>query len=476
MNVDARKALETELRHEADRLVLENFGPPGVIVAHDLSIVQFRGKTGSYLELPPGVPRLDLLQMARDELRIPLRRVLDDARAKKTRARSTPIELGGSPPRAVVIEIIPFHVPSRKQDFFVVLFDEGTVAVASETPSDRPHPSVAEPLAQARLRQELTDTKRYLESLVEQLETANEALRAANDEIVATNERLQKQAEELKTGNEELQTTNEELQTANEELQTANDEVSRRNAAIAELNDDLTNVLASVDIPIVLLDPDLRIRRFTPAAARTLRLVDGDVGGPFATKGARVAKVLGGMASQAFGRALAVESTAQDEEGRWYLLSARPYLTADRHVVGTVLSILDVDETKKGAAREAREYAERVFDTARECLVVLDQDLRIRSANRAFYRAFGLPRADVEGRRFPELGRGEWNLPVLTARLTALVEGDSFEDFRVEQHLPKAGTRAFVLNARRVEQTTLTLLAMEDSDGEGAGATGPPAK
>src|SRR5205814_643994 len=111
----------------------------------------------------------------------------------------------------------------------------------------------------------------YLQSIIQDLEAANEELQSANEEILSANEELQSTNEELDTAKEELQSTNEELNTVNEELQGRNEELSR-------VNSDLVNLLSSVEIAIVMVNQNLRIRRFTPMAEKVLNLLETDVG------------------------------------------------------------------------------------------------------------------------------------------------------------------------------------------------------
>ena len=86
--------------------------------------------------------------------------------------------------------------------------------------------------------------------------------------------------EELQSTNEELETAKEELQSTNEELTTVNDELQHRNVELAETTDDLSNLFASVDVPIIMLGVDLKIRRFTPGAGKVMYVVPPDVGRP----------------------------------------------------------------------------------------------------------------------------------------------------------------------------------------------------
>ena len=109
--------------------------------------------------------------------------------------------------------------------------------------------------------------------MIQEQEAINEELKSANEEALSSNEELQSTNEELETAKEELQSTNEELVTVNEQL-------GNRNFELAQLNDDLTNLLSSVNIPILMLSGDWRIRRFTPQAEILLNLLPGDVGRP----------------------------------------------------------------------------------------------------------------------------------------------------------------------------------------------------
>ena len=115
--------------------------------------------------------------------------------------------------------------------------------------------------------------REYLQSVIEEQESTNEELKSANEEILSANE-------ELQSTNEELQTAKEEAQSANEELATVNDELRHRNFELARVNDDLVNVLSGVNIPIVMVSRDLRIRRFTPLAEKTSTLIPSDIGRP----------------------------------------------------------------------------------------------------------------------------------------------------------------------------------------------------
>ncbi|HXG04183.1 MAG TPA: ATP-binding protein [Candidatus Binatia bacterium] len=115
----------------------------------------------------------------------------------------------------------------------------------------------------------------------------------------------------------------------------------------------------------------------------------------------------------------------------------------------------------------ARVPADRVLDTLRHPLVVLDAEHRIVSANAAFYRTFPLAPEAVEGRPLLELGDGRWNVPALRALLARVAAIDApVEDFRLDHDFTGLGRRAMLVNARRVTpapgEPALVLIALED--------------
>jgi two-component system, chemotaxis family, CheB/CheR fusion protein len=447
---------QADVFREADRLVLAEFAPPGVVVNDDLIIVQFRGRTATFLEHAPGAASLELLRNAREELRVPLRRTIAEARASKAPAREVDIAIfGDGEPRRVAVEVTPFWV--RTAPLFLVLFREP----GSEKGAEQPPRALdeGERAADATLKKELASTRQYLESVIEQLEATNEELKAANEEVVSSNE-------ELRSGNEELESAKEELQATNEELRTLNDEMRDRSAEATRLSDDLTNVLSSAEIPILILDRASCVRRFTPAAGKVFGLVPADLGRPLSDmrQVGGIGAVLTPLVREVLEELRPRDSTIQDPRGRWHQVWVRPYKTLDGRIDGTVIAARDVDAERLSAVGlvAARKYAEDVVDTIREALVVLDDELKVTSANKAFLRYFDVKATELAGRRLGELGRPELSDPALGKQLERLRAGATIEGFLLEQPASGSGSRSFMLNARHIDGTQLYLLALQD--------------
>jgi len=312
---------------------------------------------------------------------MPLRVALSRASVEDRPVCETHIALpDGDAVRHVSIEVLPFRPASTSARFFVVLFTEGPPAVAS-APGQHPIRRGRQVRSATRgaaseipaLREELAATKRYLQDIAEQHEASIEELRAASEEIQSSNE-------ELQSTNEELETTKEEVQSANEELTTVNDELRQRNRELAALSADLTNVLASTSIPIVIVGSDGRLRRFTPAITRVMKVIPTDTGRPLGDIKLRVPLPDLELRIAHTVETLAVtEEEVQDEDGCWWALTIRPYQTADRRVDGAVLVFTDIDASKRYGER-----AEEASEARRQLLAVSEEARHVaEGANRA---------------------------------------------------------------------------------------------
>lgn len=137
-------------------------------------------------------------------------------------------------------------------------------------------------------------------------------------------------------------------------------------------------------------------------------------------------------------------------------------------LLGVVVSFTDITERKsqEKLIQDALVYAESIVNTVREPLIVLDQKLRVRTANPAFYSTFKVLREETEGKLIYELGNNQWNIERLKKLLEKIIpENMQVDDFQVEYTFPSIGYKVMLLNARkisRVEREPLILLAIED--------------
>ena len=461
----------SNVQRQADQIVLNRYAPVGVVVSEQLDILHFRGDTSAYLRPAPGEPSFSLLKMVQPSLLLELRSAIDQAKSQQITARRERLQVESSP-RYIHIEVTPIRNPLSKERSYLILFEEGVPVTSlpaepNETGDDQPTTAASAKIARlqqelAAGKQELLDTRAYLQATIEDHDATNQRLTTANEEILSSNE-------ELQSTNEELQTAKEEIQAANEELKTTNEELQSRNADARATNDDLINLLNNVNIPIVMLSNDLRIRRFTPTAKRLFNLIPGDVGRPISDIRIDVnLDNLETLIAEVIGTLDAQDLEVQDSEGHWYRLRIRPYRTADNQIDGAVIALVDIDDIKRTLQQleMSRLYAESIVETVRSPLVVLTADLQINTANQAFYETFQVSPAETERRQLFDLGNGQWNIPVLRAVLeTLLADGQQVQDFEITHEFEQIGQKVMLLNAREIERPTperLILLSIED--------------
>lgn len=111
----------------------------------------------------------------------------------------------------------------------------------------------------------------------------------------------------------------------------------------------------------------------------------------------------------------------------------------------------------------SKNLAEEILDTLWEPLLVLEDDLRVQSANDAFYHHFKVEPNETVGRKMYELGNGQWDIPRLRELLEEVLPKEkALRDFEIEHTFEQVGRRALLLSARRIDHLQLILLAMED--------------
>jgi signal transduction histidine kinase len=117
---------------------------------------------------------------------------------------------------------------------------------------------------------------------------------------------------------------------------------------------------------------------------------------------------------------------------------------------------------------EARDYAENIINTTQESLLVLDPELKVVSANRAFYETFQISPEETENRLIYELKNHQWAIPRLRELLEEILPRDThFENFEVEHEFSGIGPKVMSLNARRIydrerASVRLILLVIQD--------------
>lgn len=454
------RAISVPAEYVAGQIAASVYGPAWILVDESYRLLQSSGDTSEFLRVPAGRATLDVLQLAREEIRGEFRRVLGLAVATDDMVRSDTIlksATGGS----LRIDVRRIREVEGKGQCFLVVFLPGQKdTVAEESSTEAPHSD--ELLTEnQRLREELRLATERLQWIVSERDAAIHDLTCANEEIRSSNE-------ELQSINEEIETSKEEVEAANEELNTLNEELASRNLELSRLSDDLNNVLMSAAIPILMVDNDLRIRRSTAAAEDLLNIRESDEGRSIGDIRLLLSvEDVQPLIRKVIDTLTAVELEVQDRKGSWRMLRIRPYRTADNRIEGAVLVFLDIDQLRKLqlATEQARRFAESVTESVRTPLAVLDRTWSIRLANRAFLGLYGANATDVRGQSFFSFQGSLWNSQALKTALERLIsEKGVLDDFEVEAPAAKIGPRFLSVSARLVQPDAdaEVLVAIED--------------
>lgn len=441
----------SELQRQVDRLILARYTPHGVVVDERMQVLQFRGSTSRYLEHAPGAASLNLLQMARSALVVDLRTAIHRALKENIAVRRENIPLKHNGYNILVhIEVMPFSAEVLGERLFLVTFEESKLTMPEEGAEAKENPKTqtrTRALELERMRDELNSTKESLQAIIEEREAANEELKSANEEIQSSNE-------ELQSTNEELETAKEELQSANEELTTVNEELANRNSELATVNNDLNNLLSSINIPITIVDNDLCVRRVTTPGEKIFNLIPSDVGRPLSNiKPNLDIPDLGPLIREVIETLTTREREVRDHYGRWHQLRIRPYRTADNKIDGAVITLVEIDQMKRSIAelQNVVEYANAILDTAREPMLVLDEKLVVKQANRAFRERFKVAKAELEGAQIHKIGEN-WRAPKLRPWLSEMVEKQQrIGEIELRQKFPILGTMTLKFRPQRLK-------------------------
>jgi two-component system, chemotaxis family, CheB/CheR fusion protein len=449
---------QPKLADIALKSLAERFAPASVLIDKNYRVLHFHGATEEFLTQSAGPPTFDLLSLAREGLRMTVRNAVRKA-IETSEAVTLRSAVKGQKKNGVLVTASPVRGAPDANGMLLVSFARSEAALLNAPPPDAALMSTQG----HEIEEELKAARDEMRITIEQYETTNEELTAANEEVTSINE-------ELQATNEELESSKEELQSLNEELGTINGQLGRKISELADVTDDLRNLLKGSDVATMVLDIDLKIKWFSPPIRTLFDLMENDVGRPIASF---TQKFLFGELLTRAKAAIDDLGTFEDEvradDGRCLLLRVLPYRTQDDRVAGAVVTFIDVTDlkSKQSEISEARSFAEAIVETVRHPLLALGGDLRVRSANAAFHHTFGLSPGDTIGHLIYELVDGQWNVPPLRELLEQLVpEHRRIDEYEISLQVPRLGSRTMLMNARCIADNAgsgeLVLLAFED--------------
>lgn len=359
------------------------------VVDDHMEIRFIYGDISPITQIGRGRASLNVQSMVRSEFQMEIKGLVYRAKKQPQSYRSHIIRLGSD---AFMFEVMPLQITELNDALYLIRFEQTALDndLEAETESANYERII-------QLQQELSSTKEHLQTVIEELETSNEELQSVNEEMQSANEELQSTNEELETSNEELQSTNEELTTVNEEMQVKSNE-------IISLNTDLQNMQNSLSHPFMVVDDNLLLTHFNPAAKQLFNLQSENVGLRLTQLRSNyrlpdLVKLI--ETAHETGETVTFQITGEQH----YLLSVNSYLDNQGNINGAVLLFWENTELIQTYERLKQSLIEnnlqaRAMEAAQQGIIIVDaltKDMPILYTNEAFTRMTGYKSEEVIG-------------------------------------------------------------------------------
>jgi two-component system, chemotaxis family, CheB/CheR fusion protein len=380
----------------AEKLLLEQFSPAGVLVNESGDIIYTSGRTGKFLEPSVGKANMNIFAMLREGLRPEFPMAFRQAVVKRETVVVHNLQVGANGSTLIFnVTIQWIDKPKHLNGYLMVVFNEITSTAGTGHKTGKTRRSLTGQ-KQIDLERELLQTREEMQSTLEEMQTSQEELKSTNEELQSTNEELQSTNEELTTSKEEMQSLNEELQTVNAELQSKVEDYTR-------VDSDMKNLLNSTDIATLFLDKDLNIRRFTNQSTKIFKLIKSDIGRRFTDLVSDLQyPELADDAMEVLRSLVFIQKQVQASGGRWFSVRIMPYRTVDDRIDGLVITFFNLSDLKQVESKlhETTQMNRFLLNSSSAAILRLTPDGNIEEFNLAAEKLFGRKGPEVIGTGF----------------------------------------------------------------------------
>ena len=366
-----------------ESLLSQSHLPPCVIIDDQADIIYVHGRIGRYLETPEGKTSINVLEMARADLKTALKTAIRKTKSERQEAIIKNLQLqqdGVTIKLNLSVRPLPKH-QTGQSGLMLVTFAEDTAAKSQTADKSKRQNRSSKGQELIKLEEELQFTRENLQATIEELETSNEEQKSSNEELQSTNEELQSTNEELETSREELQSLNEESVTVNSELQTRIEDLS-------SANDDIKNLLAAIEVATIFLDMKLCIRRFTPAVTDLIPLTATDIDRPLVDLASKIKDVdLSSLSQKVLEDLTMRELVVESISGLFYQMRIRPYRTVNNVIDGVVITFEDITQLKK--LYQGSQQLAAVVKDSNDAITLLEPNGKIIAWNKGAVDLYG---------------------------------------------------------------------------------------
>ncbi|MDX1901921.1 MAG: CheR family methyltransferase [Gammaproteobacteria bacterium] len=444
------------------KYLLNKFVPPCMLVNKQGDILYIHEKLKKYINVPSVLDDLNITDVMHHNIKNILKSAIMAASSKKKEMTYHDLVIKHhNHIYTINLKVLFVNEPGSLHNMLLVIFEEESIQDAKiirktvkEIPANKKDKIILE------LKTNLRHTTENLQATVEELESSNEELQSMNEELQSTNE--------------EIETSKEELNSLNEELVIMNTELQSRIDKLATVHDDMSNLYNSTEVATFFLDNNLCIKGFTPKAQEFIHLIPADIGRSIAHFATTIKyEKLIDDAEEVLRTLNQKTVEVQSKTDRWFLVRILPYRTLSNMIDGVVVTLTDITEHKE--TEKKLSHLNKILENALTCWknildalmvpsLVLTVDLKIVSANRAFYKNFHLLPEDVIDKKIYDVK--EFSIPMIRDTLEKIYpEGNLFEGFEIETDYPGDSYQKIIINARKIYNAEfgddMILLAME---------------
>lgn len=395
---DLPAKVHENLQTLTDQLLLQQFTPASLLVTDKGDILYITGSTGKYLEPAAGKANMNIYAMAREGLRNELPLAFRNAMHGYEKLILNNLKVGtnqGAQLVNVTVQQIEKPIP-LKGKILIIFNDVQSVENASSVKKRR---RTSGNSLKVELEDELQRVREELQGTREEMQTSQEELQSTNEEMQSTNEELQSTNEELSTSKEEMQSLNEELHTVNAELQSKIDDSAR-------LNNDMNNLLNSIDIATLFLDKELKIRQFTHPATKIFKLIPSDIGRLFTDQVTDLDyPELYKEAKEVLRTLMFKEKPVSTRDGRWFNIRIMPYRTFEDKIDGLVITFIDITKSKllEDAFQRSQMMLQSFIQAVPSVIMALSSDGNVIEFNAEAEKLLDCKRDEVKGKKYVDL-------------------------------------------------------------------------